>query len=65
MTVPRPTDADPIRAAILTAMGRLLSGTPLRSSGRLSVTFTPQPTKTTLQEGQARRDQEAGQRLGL
>ncbi|MEV5350756.1 hypothetical protein [Streptomyces achromogenes] len=32
-----PADSDPVRAAILTAMDRLLAGTPLRSSGRLSV----------------------------
>ncbi|WP_327311732.1 hypothetical protein [Streptomyces sp. NBC_01243] len=37
MTAPRPADADPIRAAILAAMDRLLAGTPLRSNGRLSV----------------------------
>ncbi|MFI1707794.1 hypothetical protein [Streptomyces griseoruber] len=37
MTAPRPIDADPIRTAILAAMDRLLAGTPLRSSGRLSV----------------------------
>ncbi|WP_107123149.1 hypothetical protein [Streptomyces caeruleatus] len=37
MTAPRPTDADPVRTAILAAMDRLLAGTPLRSSGRLSV----------------------------
>ncbi|WP_030017974.1 hypothetical protein [Streptomyces monomycini] len=30
-------DGDPVRAAILAAMDRLLAGTPLRSSGRLSV----------------------------
>jgi hypothetical protein len=37
VTAPRPTDADPVRTAILAAMDRLLAGTPLRSSGRLSV----------------------------
>ncbi|MFE6357568.1 hypothetical protein ACFVOO_32470 [Streptomyces rochei] len=30
-------DADPVRQAILAAIDRLLAGTPLRSSGRLSV----------------------------
>lgn len=30
-------DADPVRQAILAAMDRLLAGTPLRASGRLSV----------------------------
>ncbi|MFE1408589.1 hypothetical protein ACFW5D_34380 [Streptomyces sp. NPDC058770] len=37
MTDTAPTDGDPIRTAILAAMDRLLAGTPLRSSGRLSV----------------------------
>ena len=37
MTDTAPADADPVRAAILAAMDRLLAGTPLRSSGRLSV----------------------------
>jgi hypothetical protein len=32
-----PAEGDPVRAAILAAMDRLLAGTPLRSSGRLSV----------------------------
>ncbi|GAA3205285.1 hypothetical protein GCM10010451_64820 [Streptomyces virens] len=37
MTDTAPADSDPVRAAILAAMDRLLAGTPLRSSGRLSV----------------------------
>ncbi|MDQ0956230.1 hypothetical protein QFZ66_000108 [Streptomyces sp. B4I13] len=37
MTGTAPADGDPVRAAILAAMDRLLAGTPLRSSGRLSV----------------------------
>ncbi|MBZ6112741.1 MULTISPECIES: hypothetical protein [Streptomyces] len=37
MTITRPGDADPVRDAILAAMDRLLAGTPLRSTGRLSV----------------------------
>lgn len=37
MTAAPPAQGDPVRAAILAAMDRLLAGTPLRSSGRLSV----------------------------
>jgi len=37
MSRAHPTESDPVRTAILAAMDRLLAGTPLRSSGRLSV----------------------------
>jgi hypothetical protein len=39
MTTPATTqaDTDPVRAAILTAIDRLVDGTPQRSEGRLSV----------------------------
>ncbi|MFF3847928.1 hypothetical protein [Streptomyces sp. NPDC002328] len=37
MTDTAPADGDPVRAAVLAAMDRLLTGTPLRSSGRLSI----------------------------
>ncbi|MFE4758722.1 hypothetical protein ACFRIB_52770 [Streptomyces mirabilis] len=37
MTDTASADGDPVRGAILTAMDRLLDGTPLRSRGRLSV----------------------------
>jgi hypothetical protein len=39
MTTPATTEADtdPVRAAILTAIDRLVEGTPQRSEGRLSV----------------------------
>jgi hypothetical protein len=39
MTTPATTEADtdPVRAAILTAIERLVDGTPQRSEGRLSV----------------------------
>ena len=37
MTGPAATDDDPVRAAILAAMDRLLDGTPQQSEGRLSV----------------------------
>lgn len=37
MTASAATDDDPVRAAILAAMDRLLDGTPQRSEGRLSV----------------------------
>jgi AcrR family transcriptional regulator len=37
VTASAATDGDPVRAAILAAMDRLLAGTPQRSEGRLSV----------------------------
>ncbi|MER5889678.1 hypothetical protein ABT160_38125 [Streptomyces sp. NPDC001941] len=37
MTTTRTSEDDPVRAGILAAMDRLLAGTPLRSTGRLSV----------------------------
>lgn len=37
MTTSRSGEGDPVRDALLAAMDRLLAGTPLRSSGRLSV----------------------------
>lgn len=37
MTIPATTDDDPVRAAIIDAISRLLDGTPQRSEGRLNV----------------------------
>jgi hypothetical protein len=37
MTRPNPAEKDPVRRKILAAMDRLLDGTPLRSTGRMSV----------------------------
>ncbi|MFE2558307.1 hypothetical protein ACFXGT_20215 [Streptomyces sp. NPDC059352] len=37
MTTASPSEDDPVRNAITAGMDRLLAGTPLRSTGRLSV----------------------------